>query len=216
MDRAVLVLWKTCSCHASLTVHAGKSRMPDRLPLDLSRPCCCAGPAGEETALLESLEGKQGRPRLKPPYPANAGLYGCPTTINNVETISSIPTILRRGPQVWPPGCTHDVGHGGSHLQQARRRECFLLVSSPPPRGRLAMRRCTVPGFASQPNVPLNPIVSSSAQSNLEHVPRQVSPQPHSPACSGTRAWDDPTTRVPSSSASGGDGFGAARGAAHA
>ena len=56
--------------------------------------------AGEETALLESLEGRQGRPRLKPPYPANAGLWGCPTTINNVETISSIPAILRRGPEV--------------------------------------------------------------------------------------------------------------------
>lgn len=52
---------------------------------------------GEETALLESLEGKQGRPRLKPPYPANAGLFGCPTTINNVETIASVPAILRRG-----------------------------------------------------------------------------------------------------------------------
>ncbi|GAB4820701.1 hypothetical protein N2152v2_007747 [Parachlorella kessleri] len=53
---------------------------------------------GEETALLESIEGKQGRPRLKPPYPAASGLYGCPTTINNVETISSIPAILKRGP----------------------------------------------------------------------------------------------------------------------
>ncbi len=52
---------------------------------------------GEETALLESLEGKKGQPRLKPPFPAGAGLYGCPTTINNVETISVVPTILRRG-----------------------------------------------------------------------------------------------------------------------
>jgi NADH-quinone oxidoreductase subunit F len=52
---------------------------------------------GEETALLESLEGKKGQPRLKPPFPANAGLYGCPTTVNNVETIAVVPTILRRG-----------------------------------------------------------------------------------------------------------------------
>ena len=52
---------------------------------------------GEETALLESLEGKKGMPRLKPPFPAMAGLYGCPTTINNVETIAVVPTILRRG-----------------------------------------------------------------------------------------------------------------------
>jgi NADH-quinone oxidoreductase subunit F len=52
---------------------------------------------GEETALLESLEGKKGQPRLKPPFPAGAGLYGCPTTVNNVESIAVVPTILRRG-----------------------------------------------------------------------------------------------------------------------
>jgi NADH-quinone oxidoreductase subunit F len=52
---------------------------------------------GEETALIESLEGKKGQPRLKPPFPAGAGLYGCPTTVNNVESIAVVPTILRRG-----------------------------------------------------------------------------------------------------------------------
>ncbi|MBO1358612.1 NADH-quinone oxidoreductase subunit NuoF [Acetobacter sacchari] len=52
---------------------------------------------GEETALLESLEGKKGQPRMKPPFPAGAGLYGCPTTVNNVESISVASTILRRG-----------------------------------------------------------------------------------------------------------------------
>jgi len=52
---------------------------------------------GEETALIESLEGKKGQPRLKPPFPANAGLYGCPSTVNNVESIAVTPTILRRG-----------------------------------------------------------------------------------------------------------------------
>ena len=52
---------------------------------------------GEETALLESLEGKKGQPRIKPPFPASTGLYGCPTTINNVETIAVAPTICRRG-----------------------------------------------------------------------------------------------------------------------
>ncbi len=52
---------------------------------------------GEETALIESLEGKKGQPRLKPPFPANVGLYGCPTTVNNVESIAVAPTILRRG-----------------------------------------------------------------------------------------------------------------------
>ena len=52
---------------------------------------------GEETAMIESLEGKKGQPRLKPPFPAGAGLYGCPTTVNNVESIAVVPTILRRG-----------------------------------------------------------------------------------------------------------------------
>ena len=52
---------------------------------------------GEETALIESLEGKKGQPRLKPPFPANVGLYGCPTTVNNVESIAVTPTICRRG-----------------------------------------------------------------------------------------------------------------------
>ncbi len=52
---------------------------------------------GEETALLESLEGKKGMPRLKPPFPANMGLYGCPTTVNNVESIAVVPDIMRRG-----------------------------------------------------------------------------------------------------------------------
>jgi NADH-quinone oxidoreductase subunit F len=52
---------------------------------------------GEESALLESLEGKKGMPRMKPPFPAAMGVWGCPTTVNNVETIAGVPTILRRG-----------------------------------------------------------------------------------------------------------------------
>ena len=52
---------------------------------------------GEETALIESLEGKKGQPRLKPPFPASVGLYGMPTTVNNVETIAVVPSIMRRG-----------------------------------------------------------------------------------------------------------------------
>ena len=52
---------------------------------------------GEETALLESLEGKRGNPRIKPPFPAVAGLYGCPTVVNNVETIAAIVSIIHMG-----------------------------------------------------------------------------------------------------------------------
>ncbi|RTZ66702.1 MAG: NADH-quinone oxidoreductase subunit F [Aquificaceae bacterium] len=64
---------------------------------------------GEETALLESLEGKKGQPRFKPPFPASFGLYGRPTTINNTETLSSIPVILRNGGEWF-----RDLGVEGS------------------------------------------------------------------------------------------------------
>jgi len=69
---------------------------------------------GEETALIESLEGKKGQPRLKPPFPAGAGLYGCPTTVNNVESIAVTPTILRRGPE-WFSGLGKE-GNTGTKL----------------------------------------------------------------------------------------------------
>ncbi len=71
---------------------------------------------GEETAMLESLEGKKGQPRLKPPFPAGAGLYGCPTTVNNVESIAVVPTILRRGPE-WFAGFGRE-GNKGTKLFQ--------------------------------------------------------------------------------------------------
>lgn len=58
---------------------------------------------GEESALIESLEGKKGQPRMKPPFPANVGAWGCPTTVNNVESIAVVPEILRRSPE-WFAG----------------------------------------------------------------------------------------------------------------
>ena len=66
---------------------------------------------GEETALLESLEGKKGQPRLKPPFPAAVGLYGCPSTVNNVETIAVAPEILRRG-AAWFAGLGRENNAG--------------------------------------------------------------------------------------------------------
>ena len=69
---------------------------------------------GEETALIESLEGKKGMPRLKPPFPANVGLYGCPTTVNNVESIAVAPTICRRGAS-WFSGLGRE-GNTGTKL----------------------------------------------------------------------------------------------------
>ncbi len=69
---------------------------------------------GEETALLESLEGKQGRPRFKPPFPANFGLYGKPTTINNTQSLASVPAIIRKG-AAWFAGLGPE-GSGGTAL----------------------------------------------------------------------------------------------------
>ncbi|AOU97537.1 NADH oxidoreductase (quinone) subunit F [Acidihalobacter yilgarnensis] len=76
----------------------GKNIMGSGVDFDLY-PTLGAGAyiCGEETALLESLEGKKGQPRFKPPFPANFGLYGRPTTINNTETLSSVPVIMRNG-----------------------------------------------------------------------------------------------------------------------
>ena len=71
---------------------------------------------GEETAMIESLEGKKGQPRLKPPFPAGAGLYGCPTTVNNVESIAVVPTILRRGGS-WFAGFGRENNHGTKLFQ---------------------------------------------------------------------------------------------------
>jgi NADH-quinone oxidoreductase subunit F len=71
---------------------------------------------GEETAQIESIEGKKGQPRLKPPFPAGAGLYGCPTTVNNVESIAVAPTILRRGAS-WFAGIGRE-GNKGTKLFQ--------------------------------------------------------------------------------------------------
>ncbi|MEE9334419.1 MAG: NADH-quinone oxidoreductase subunit NuoF [Granulosicoccaceae bacterium] len=72
---------------------------------------------GEETALLESLEGKKGQPRFKPPFPANYGLYGKPTTINNTESVASVPSIIRNGGQWFA-----DMG-----IDKAGGQKCFSV-----------------------------------------------------------------------------------------
>jgi NADH-quinone oxidoreductase subunit F len=92
---------------------------------------------GEETALLESLEGKRGQPRLKPPFPATHGLYGCPTIVNNVETIVCVPLILERGPEWFASYGTEK--NGGPKLYcisgQVQRPGTFEV-----PMGRITLR----------------------------------------------------------------------------
>ena len=120
---------------------------------------------GEETALLESLEGKQGRPRFKPPFPANYGLFGKPTTINNAQSFASVPTILRKGPD-WFAGLGPQNSGGtvifsvSGHVEKPGN---FELPMGVPFRELLAMAggviggrklKAVIPGGSSVPVVP--------------------------------------------------------------
>ena len=84
---------------------------------------------GEETALLDSLEGRRGQPRLKPPFPATAGLYASPTVVNNVETIASVPFIVHGRQRLVPV-------HGHREEPRARRSTRSPGTSSGPARSR--------------------------------------------------------------------------------
>ncbi len=82
---------------------------------------------GEETALLESLEGKPGKPRFKPPFPANFGLFGKPTTINNTQSFASVPTIMRKGRRVVRGLGAGEFGRHRDFLRLGPRREAGQL-----------------------------------------------------------------------------------------
>ena len=129
---------------------------------------------GEETALLESLEGKKGQPRLKPPFPANVGLYGCPTTVNNVESIAVAPTILRRGGE-WFAGIGRKGNTGtklfciSGHVEQP----CTVEEAMGIPFRELIEKHCggirggwdnllaVIPGGSSVPLVPGKDIIDT-------------------------------------------------------
>jgi NADH-quinone oxidoreductase subunit F len=126
---------------------------------------------GEETAMIESLEGKKGQPRLKPPFPAGAGLYGCPTTVNNVESIAVAPTILRRGAS-WFSSFGRD-GNKGTKLFQISGhvdRPCVVEEEMSIPFHELIEKHCggirggrdnllaVIPGGSSVPLVPADQI----------------------------------------------------------
>ena len=119
---------------------------------------------GEETALLESLEGKRGQPRLKPPFPAVAGLYGCPTIVNNVETLCNVPLILERGAEWFAAlgpeknggpklySISGDVKRPGSyeaHLGRITLRQLVYDYAGGPRDGRKI--RAVIPGGSSVP-----------------------------------------------------------------
>ncbi|MEQ9796313.1 NADH-quinone oxidoreductase subunit NuoF [Parvibaculum sp.] len=129
---------------------------------------------GEETALLESLEGKKGQPRLKPPFPAGAGLYGCPTTVNNVESIAVVPTILRRG-AAWFAGIGREKNEGTKLFQISGHVEkpCVVEEAMGIPFKELIERHAggitggwdnllaVIPGGSSVPLVPADQIMDA-------------------------------------------------------
>jgi len=122
---------------------------------------------GEETAMIESLEGKKGQPRLKPPFPAGAGLYGCPTTVNNVESIAVAPTIMRRGAG-WFSSFGRDNNKGTKLFQISGHVEkpCVVEEAMSIPFSELIEKHCggirggwdnllaVIPGGSSVPLVP--------------------------------------------------------------
>ncbi len=129
---------------------------------------------GEETAMIESLEGKKGQPRLKPPFPAGAGLYGCPTTVNNVESIAVVPTILRRG-AAWFSSFGRE-GNKGTKLFQISghvERPCVVEEEMSIPFRELIERHCggirggwdnllaVIPGGSSVPLVRAHEIMDA-------------------------------------------------------
>ncbi len=132
---------------------------------------------GEETALLESLEGKQGKPRFKPPFPANFGLYGKPTTINNTQSLASVPSIIRQGAKWFS-----DLGVEGSggtaifsvsgHVEEPQNLELPMGIPFPD-----LLERCggmlggrklkaVIPGGSSVPVLPADIIMQCTMDYN--------------------------------------------------
>jgi len=122
---------------------------------------------GEETALLESLEGKKGQPRLRPPFPALHGLYGCPTAVNNVETIAVVGTILRRGASWFAGfGRANNAGTKVISLSGHLNRPCNVEEAMSVPlrqlieehaggvRGGWGNLKAVLPGGGSTPMIP--------------------------------------------------------------
>ena len=129
---------------------------------------------GEETALLESLEGKKGMPRLKPPFPANMGLYGNPTTVNNVESIAVAPTILRRGAAWFSSfGAKNNAGTKLFCISGHVNKPCNVEEAMSVPFRELIDRHCggirggwdnllaVIPGGSSVPLVPADQIIDA-------------------------------------------------------
>jgi len=122
---------------------------------------------GEETALIESLEGKQGKPRLKPPFPANVGVFGCPTTVANVETVAVAPTICRRGGDWFSQfGRERNTGTKLFNISGHVNNPCTVEESMSIPLKELIERHCggvrggwdnllaIIPGGSSTPLIP--------------------------------------------------------------
>src|ERR1700733_7851417 len=103
---------------ARATGYLGKAPFGKEWPVEVHVPSGAgAYICGEETSMLNSIEGRRGEPRMKPPFPANAGVFGCPTTVNNLETIAAVPTAFGMGAETFSKLSTlHGIGDGGVRL----------------------------------------------------------------------------------------------------
>ena len=158
---------------------------------------------GEETALLDALEGKRGNPRLKPPFPANQGLYQGPTLINNVETLMNVPHILRMGGAEYAKigtetstgtkvvsvsGCVTRPGNYEIELGIPTREIIYDLAGGPPD-GRGI--KCFFPGGSSRP--------CCRAPTSTSTCPTSSTRSPRPARCSAPARSSSSTTRCRSS-----------------
>lgn len=137
---------------------------------------------GEESALMESLEGKKGQPRYKPPFPAQVGIYGKPTTINNTETLASVPAVMRNGPEWFlnlgkPSSGGEKIFSVSGHVEKPGNYEIpmgtpfrELLEMAGGVRGGRPLK-AVIPGGSSTPVVPAETMLATNMDyASLQHA----------------------------------------------
>ena len=187
----------------------GKNIMGSGIDFDIhARLGAGAYICGEETALLESLEGKKGQPRFKPPFPANFGLYGKPTTINNTETLASVPRIMRNGGDWFldlgkPNNGGPKIFSVSGHVNRPGNYEVPTghTVCRPAGDGRWRARRQQAqsrdPGWFILPVLPADIIMECTM--DYDSLPRPVPAWVQARSSSWTKrpAWSRPAAHLP-------------------
>ncbi len=140
---------------------------------------------GEETSLLNSLEGRRGEPRLKPPFPAQAGAFGCPTTVNNLETIATVPAAFMLGCENYSKlSALHHIGDGGVRLYGINghvKKPCVVELACGPTINELIYDigggilgdkplLCVIPGGSSTPLLRADEVVNAPDEKSPMHA----------------------------------------------